>query len=425
MSEYFKKIDDNWRYRPVLWLMALCLLSFFVWASVTEINEQVRGIGKIIPAGDVRVIQHLEGGIVAQIVKQEGEPVKKNDVILYISNQRAKSEKEELYIALKSKEIKYQRLQAESEGQDTPVFSNELKEAYPEIIHSEIKLFESRQSELSEKMSGLEKRMRQKVLKLDDLSTTANNLEKELSIAKEQLQIREKLRRTGAISRSQYLETLSDVKNFETRISKTEKEIPIVKSELGEITNLVEETKQNWISDVGEELNTVQVEIKQLKERIRAIEDEVSRTAVRSPVNGIINKLFINTIGGVMQPGDRLAEILPIEDKLVIEGRVATNDRGKIWPNLPVIAKITAYDFTLYGGLKGELVYISPNSFIDNQNNEYYEIRVEIDSPKISEELSVFPGMTAEINILAGKVSVLHAILKPFTQLRQNALREK
>ena len=425
MSEYFKKIDDNWRYRPVLWLMALCLLSFFVWASVTEINEQVRGIGKIIPAGDVRVIQHLEGGIVAQIVKQEGEPVKKNDVILYISNQRAKSEKEELYIALKSKEIKYQRLQAESEGQDTPVFSNELKEAYPEIIHSEIKLFESRQSELSEKMSGLEKRMRQKVLKLDDLSTTANNLEKELSIAKEQLQIREKLCRTGAISRSQYLETLSDVKNFETRISKTEKEIPIVKSELGEITNLVEETKQNWISDVGEELNTVQVEIKQLKERIRAIEDEVSRTAVRSPVNGIINKLFINTIGGVMQPGDRLAEILPIEDKLVIEGRVATNDRGKIWPNLPVIAKITAYDFTLYGGLKGELVYISPNSFIDNQNNEYYEIRVEIDSPKISEELSVFPGMTAEINILAGKVSVLHAILKPFTQLRQNALREK
>lgn len=154
-------------------------------------------------------------------------------------------------------------------------------------------------------MSGLEKRMRQKVLKLDDLSTTTENLEKELSVAQEQLEIRQKLRRSGAMSRSQYLETLSDVKNFETRVARTKKEIPIVKSELAEITNLVEETKQKWISETGEELNTVQVDIKKLKERIRAITDEVSRTAVKSPVNGIVNKIFINTIGGVLKPGDR------------------------------------------------------------------------------------------------------------------------
>ncbi|MCB1580609.1 MAG: HlyD family type I secretion periplasmic adaptor subunit [Rhodospirillales bacterium] len=425
IRDYFTKVDDNWHYRPLLWLVVACLISFFIWASVTKIHEQVRGMGRVTPAGDTRVIQHLEGGIIEQIAKQEGEQVKKGDVIFYIKNQRAESEKEELQIALKSKEIKFLRLQAELGENTVPEFPIELHKNYPEIIQAEKQIFESRRSEMSEKMSGLEKRMRQKVLKLDDLSTTTENLEKELSVAQEQLEIRQKLRRSGAMSRSQYLETLSDVKNFETRVARTKKEIPIVKSELAEITNLVEETKQKWISETGEELNTVQVDIKKLKERIRAITDEVSRTAVKSPVNGIVNKIFINTIGGVLKPGDRLAEILPVEDKLVIEGRIPTNDRGKVWPDLPVVAKITAYDYTLYGGLKGKLVYISPNSFVDNQGVEYYEIRVEIDTPEIGKNLPVFPGMTAEINILAGRVSVLHAILKPFRQIRENALREK
>jgi len=425
MKDYFKKIDNNWHYRPLMWVVVACLVSFFIWASFTQIHEQVRGTGRITPAGDIRVVQHLEGGIIQQIVKQEGEQVKKDDVIFYINNQRAESEQEELQIALKAKEIKFLRLRAELDDKEKVEFPIALSEEYPQIIRSERQIFGSRRSELSERMSGLDKRMRQKVLKLDDLSTTAKNLEKELSVAKEQLAIREKLRRSGAISRSQYLETLSEVKNFETRISRTKKEIPIVKSELGEITNLVEGNKQEWMSEAGEELNIVQVDIKKLKERIRAISDEVSRTSVRSPVNGIVNKLFINTIGGVVKPGNRLAEILPIEDKLVIEGRIPTNDRGKVWPNLPVVAKITAYDFTLYGGLEGQLVYISPNSFIDSQNNEYYEIRVEIDTPEIGDNLPVFPGMTAEINILAGEISVLHSILKPFKQIRENALREK
>lgn len=425
MIEYFRRVDQNWHYRPLLWVIVLCLLSFFIWAAATQIHEQVRGTGRVVPAGDIRIIQHLEGGIIREILKQKGEQIKKGEVLFTMDNLRAESEQEELQIALKSNMIKQQRLERELDESDTLFFSEELKEQFPQIIQSEIQIFDSRQSERAERINGLEKRMKQKVLKLDDLSTTARNLKRELSVASEQLSIRDKLRATGAISRSQYLDSLSQVKDFETRISRTEKEIPIVKSELGELTSLLKEELQKWKSVVGEEQNEVQVEIKKLQERIRAINDQVDRTDVRSPVNGIVNKLHMNTLGGVVQPGSTLAEILPIEDKLVIEGRVSTNDRGKIWLGLPVVAKITAYDFTLYGGLKGELTYISPNSFIDNQNMEYYEIRVEIDSTTIGDELDVFPGMTAEINILAGKVSVLHAIMKPFSQIRHNAMRER
>lgn len=425
MKNYFKKIDSYWHYRPVLWVAALCLLSFLIWSSLTNLNEQVRGTGRVIPASDMRIIQHLEGGIIQEILYREGARVKKDDVLFYIDNQKAEAELQELQIALTANEIKYQRLAAEQAEEDQIVFDKNVEEKYPQIVKSEKQLFDSRKAELNERMEGLEKRMKQKVLKLDDLNTTAENLEKELSVAKEQLAIKSKLRNTGAISRSQYLDTLSEVKNFETRIDKTLKEIPIVKSELGEITNQMEEARQRWISETGEKLNDVQVEIKRLQERIRAIRDQVYRTAVRSPVNGIVNKIYINTIGGVVQPGSRLAEILPLEDLLVIEGRISTDDRGKVWPNLPVVAKITAYDYTLYGGLEGTLVYISPNSFFDEQGHEYYKIRVEISSMELGENLPVYPGMTADINILAGKISVLHALLKPILQIQQNALREK
>jgi HlyD family type I secretion membrane fusion protein len=424
-KDAFDKIDKYWGYRPILWFAVACMISFFIWASITNIHEQVRGSGRVIPTGDMRVIQHLEGGIIKEIVKEEGERVKANDVILYIDNLTAQTEQEELQIAILAKQIKLLRLRAELEQKDELKYSNEIIKRYPQIIESEKQVFNSRKSEQSEVKKGLEKRMKQKVLRLDDLTTTKENLRQELEVAKEKLAIKEKLRKTGAISRSQYLETLSEVKNFETRIDKTEKEIPIVKSELSEITNLMEETKQKWNSEVGEQISEVQIDIKKLQERLRAITDRVSRSAVRSPVDGVINQIYINTIGGVVQPGSRLADILPAEDTLIIEGRITTNERGKVWPNLPVIAKITAYDFTLYGGLDGKLVYISPNSFIDNQNNEYYEIRVEIDASQMGDDLPVYPGMTAELNILAGKISVMHSILKPFLAIKQNALREK
>jgi HlyD family type I secretion membrane fusion protein len=425
MKDYFKKVDHYWNYRPVLWMAVLCFLTFILWSSFTNLDEHVRGTGRIIPAGDMRVIQHLEGGIVQDILINEGERVTVGDILFYIDNQKAEADLEELQIQLMANQIKLQRLQAELSEQDTLEFDPDIESAYAQIVITEKQIFAARRAELSEIMEGLKKRMKQKVLRLDELNSNIENLDKELGVAREQLGIKDQLRKSGAISRSQYLDTLSQVRNFETRIDQTKKEIPIVKTELAEITNQLEEGRQNWMSETGERVNDVQVEIKKVTERIRAFEDQVNRTAVRSPVNGLVNKVYVNTIGGVIQPGSPLAEVLPIEDNLIVEGRISTNDRGKIWPGLPVVTKITAYDYTLYGGLEGEVFFISPNSFLDEQGNEYYQIRVKIDSTKIGDDLPVYPGMTADINIVAGQVSVLHALLKPFQQIRQNALREK
>lgn len=424
MSNLFDQADKHWRYRPLLLLVVLFVGVFLYWAAVTEIDQQVRAMGRVIPAGKTKAIQHLEGGIVEAILVEEGQKVSPDEVLFYIANKDAEAELKELKIGLKALEIKQARLQAEMKGDgELPDFSEHQDPAYFEIIESERQLFKSRHAEFSQRVDGLAKRMQQKVFKLDELQSNVKNLHKELQIAQEQLGIQKKLRKTGAVSRSQYLEVESEVKNFLTRIDKIQKEIPITKTELAELVNLLEETKQNWNSTVVEELQSVKLSIKKFYERIQSLNDQVTRTAVRSPINGIINKRYINTIGGVVQPGETLAEMLPIDETLVVEGRIPTDDRGKVWPGLPVVAKITAYDYSIYGGVKGTLTYISANSFIDNQNQEYYQARVTLETNELDEAIVIYPGMTADLNILTGKMSVLHALLRPFWRIRENAMR--
>ncbi|MGH1375326.1 MAG: HlyD family type I secretion periplasmic adaptor subunit [Alphaproteobacteria bacterium] len=412
------------RYRVYLWLGIACVTTFFLWANFTNIHLHVRAPGKVIPSGKVRLIQHLEGGIINEILVKEGQVVQAGDSLFHMANTRAEADMKEIEVALASLYIKRTRLQAERDDKSRPVYDDALMQKHPSHILSEVQIFQSRRAELGEKIKGLEKRMSQKVLKLDELETNVENLGHEMKNAKEQLEIRKKLLRTGAISRSQYLETDSEVRNFTTRISKISKEIPITKSELSEIVNLLGETKQKWRSKVVEELGQINVDVQKLEERIKTFNDAVQRKYVESPIKGIVKKVHVNTIGGVIRPGQVIAEIIPVQETLIVEAHVSTEDRGKIWVGLPVIAKITAYDYSIHGGIKGELTYISADSFIDNQNRQYYQIRVELKKTQISEGKPIFPGMAVDVNILANEISVLGAILRPIYQIRENALRE-
>lgn len=424
MYEYVIKVDKFWNYRPLLWGVFLFFFFFFVWAGTTEIDQHVRGYGRVVPAGRIRTVQHLEGGIIKDILVREGDKVEADQVLFRLASTRAKAEMSEIDIALKSMYIRLARLDAEINDHETINFDRELIEKFPEMVDSETKLFLTRKAEIKERLDGLQKRMKQKVLKLDELEETAKNLIKERKAASEQLSIKHGLRQSGAISRSQYLEAESRVLDFDTRVAKVEKEIPIIKTELAEIVNLLEETRQNWKSRVNEERGEVKVEIEKYNERLRSYTDAFDRTEIVAPIMGIINRVSVNTIGGVVQAGQALAEIIPIEETLVVEGRISTNDRGKVWPGLDAVAKITAYDFTVYGGISGKLTYISPDSFIDNHNQEYYKIRVMLDRAKVGLEKPVYPGMTVDINIMAGKITILHSLLRPLWDVQENALKE-
>lgn len=415
---------DFGSYRWSLFLASFCFLSFLLWGSVSTINLHVRGVGKIIPSGKVRAIQHLEGGIIKEIRIKEGQTVRNNSVLFQLENIRADSEMKEIQVTLMAMKIKRIRLNAELDLKEKVEFPEVYKKKYSLICESERQLFQSRTAELYEKQQGLKKQMDQKVLKLDESRSTIGNIKKEMKNATQQRNINKRLYKAGAISRSQYLDTDSKVKNFNTRISKLQKEMPVVKSEISEILNLLEEAKQKWRYAVSGELSRTDVDIKKLDERIKSFNDAVERKDVLSPLNGIVKKIYVNTIGGVVQPGETIAEIIPLKDTLVVEANVMTEDRGKIWVGLPVIAKVTAYDYSVYGGVDGKLIYISADSFIDNQNQQFYQVRIELEKSEIGNERPLLPGMAVEINILANEISILNAILSPFRKIRDNALRE-
>jgi adhesin transport system membrane fusion protein len=424
MSFNVHDLDKMWNYRPVLWLMAGFVVFFFIWAASVDINQQVRGSGRVIPSGNARYIQHLEGGTIKEILAKEGQEVQKGAPLFYVSNEKIKSQLNELEATLKSLQVKQVRLEAETQGLEALDFSNLPDTVEQDLIDTEQQLFASRQSERQSKLAGLNDRLKQKVLKLDELETNVKNLRKERNITQEQLTIREKLRKSGAISHSQYLDTKSQLTSFNTKVEKIEKEIPITKTEMAEIVKHVSEVKEGFKAEAGEELNKVILDIKATQERINAATDQVERTSITSPINGIVSQLNINTIGAVVQSGERLAEIVPIDEALVVEGRVSTQDRGKIWEGLPATVQITAYDYTIYGGISGKLTYVSANSFTDRQDQEYYIVRITLDHQNLDGNKRIYPGMIADINIIAGEISVLRALLKPLLRIKGNALRE-
>lgn len=421
----FETIDKMWSYRPVLLLVICLFFSFISWASLTEIDQQVRGTGRVIPSGKARMVQHLEGGIIDQILIKEGQKIEADQPMFIISNERAENDLDELDITLASYTIKQTRLKAELNKQNTIDFDPESIEKYPSIVVSEKQLFEARRSSFKEKIKSMEEKFRQKSLKLVDLNTRVKNLKEELEIAKEQLEIKRRLFEAGAMSRSRFLDAQSEVKDFNTRISRVDKEIPVVIAERAEADNLLEEYRQAYYSEVLDQLQEVQFDIKKVSERIASLQDQVTRTSVKSPIKGIVNKLHINTIGGVVQPGAVMAEVIPVDETLIVEGQISTEDRGKVWPSLPVTVKITAYDYTIYGGLDGTLTNVSADSFLDKQNNEYYQVFVTLEGQSLGPDKPVYPGMIAEINIKTGKISVLSSILRPFWEIKDNALREK
>lgn len=418
---FFEKTSSH---RGPLLLVSATIVICLLWAGFTKIDQHVTANGHVVPTGKMRNIQHLEGGIINEILVREGQEVEKGAPLFSIVNRHAESDLREAEISLDYLLIKQERMKAEQENKEAPVFDQRLVDAYPDIVRAETNLFNSRLQEFKQKIDGLQQELNQKSLRLEELSKTDKNMRQQAVMAQKQLIIKRNLYKSGAISQSQYLSAQSDVQDFVTRIQKNEAEIPITQAELAEVQNKLTEETQKRTSQINEDLNNVQVDAKRTQERIAAQRDQVQRTSVVSPVKGIINRVAYNTIGAVVKPGDTIAEILPLDETLEVDGQMNVNDRGKVWIGLPVVAKVAAYEYSVYGGIKGQLSYISADSFTDQKGREFYQIKVTLDTQKLGLDKPIYPGMVVSLNIMAGKMSVLNAILKPFFKLSDTALRE-
>ncbi len=416
--------ESNWNHRLATWPIMLFMIVFIVWAAMSEIDESVRGEGKVIPSGQTKIIQHLEGGIISEILVKEGDSVKKGDALYKLSQAFFLSDQNEKKIELYALLAKKTRLKAEIAEANNVVFDDKLKEFIPEIISNEKRIFNFDRREFKGEYELLQDDKDKKTFKIKEMKNKLQNLDLELSIAKENVKIQENLVRLGAASRQMYLKELAKKQSIVTQKQSLKNSIPVIEKELQEAIKKQKNFNSKEHSKQLKELSKVRIAINKLLEKDKANSDRETRKTIISPVNGEIKRLYFHTIGGIIKPGDNVAEITPIDDTLMVQAKIKTSDRGLIWEGQDVSVEVTAYDTSRYGTLDGKLIYISSDSFTDKQGNSFYEVKVQTTKSSFGNENEILAGMIANINIKTGKKSILEYILKPLKDIQTNSLRE-
>lgn len=400
---------------------------FFAWASWATLDEVTRGEGRVIPSGRVQVVQNLEGGIVSEILVREGEIVEAGQVLLQIDNVRAASdlrENRKRYLALLGA---LARLHAEVD-ETAIAFAPQVLADAPEVARNERALFDARQQALRSELAILKSQATQRRQELAELESRLHQLDRSHQLALEELSITLPLAAKRIVPQIDLLQLKREVNDLAGELETTRLGIERIKSASEEAERRIEEKSLTFRAEAQRELNAVQAEAAALEEQIAADADRVERTEVRSPVRGTIKQLLVNTVGGVIQPGEDLVEIVPLEESLLVEAKVRPADIAFLRPGQPATVKVTAYDFSIYGGLDAVVEGISADTITDDQGERFYRIRVRTtDSTldKAGTSLPIIPGMTTQVDILTGEKTVMDYLLKPILKAKHNALRER
>lgn len=367
-----------------LLLLAVILAAAYYWASRATLDEVTIGYGKVIPSNREQVIQSLEGGILSALLVKEGDVVDKGQVLLRIDDTRFNAALQEGRSRSMALRAAIARLRAEADGRK-PVFPPDIR---PELIKPEMDLYQSRSRALEDSLAALRRSYQ---LADEELKMTAPLVEK------------------GVVS---------------------EVELLRLKRQVNELRAQMLDRYNKFRADARAELAKNEAELAAVSEINTARADQVKRTTIRAPMRGIVKNIKVTTVGGVIQPGMDIMEIVPLEDQLLIEARVRPSDIAFLHPGQPATVKITAYDYSIYGGLKGTLEYISPDTITDEKNphESFYRIQVRTEHAYLhgkEGKLPIIPGMTATVEILTGHKTVLDYVLKPLLKAKETALRER
>ena len=411
----------------LLFTIAVFFVVFLAWASWASLEEVTRGAGRVIPSRQVQVVQHLEGGIVSEILVAEGDTVEEGQVLMRIDNVRAASDYREKRARYLGVLAAIARLEAEI--RETAIeFPPEVLAEARDVAESEIELFNSRQEKLQTDLEILRRQAEQRERELAELRSRLAQTQESYRLVKEELELTRRLAKQRLVSKTELLRLERQANDLKGEIEQTRLAVERVKSGVREAYQRIENAYSKFRSDALRELSTLQSELAGLEQIVRAGEDRVRRTELRSPVRGIVKKIYVNTRGGVVAPGERLVEVVPLEDTLLIEANIRPTDIAFIRPGQQATVKITAYDYSIYGGLEGRVEHISADTITNDKGESFYLIRVRTDRNYLGSEekpLAIIPGMTAEVDILTGRKTVLDYLLKPVLKARYNALRER
>lgn len=402
-------------------ITSLCIL-FFIWAYFANIDQLVRGEGKVIPYGQNQIVQNFEGGIVSKILVEEGNLVKKGDVLLKLENKQYSSTYEKNVFEIEELHAQQERLFAQANGKDF------IKKVNNDIYLKEYDLYKSNIEQLESKLKVLDEQVYQKEKEKNEINSKVRHLNQNFNLIRQEQAVMEPLVKKGIVSKVEFLKLLREANSIKEDLEYNRLSLSRIESSVKEYKNRYNEAKSEFQNDSQKEYNEITSKIKQYSKQNKGLEDQVTRTVVISPVTGYIKKMYVNTIGGSVQPGMDLIEIVPKEKRLLIEAKIKPEDIAFLYQEQKATIKFTAYDFTIYGSLEGKIEKISPDSVTDKENETYYLVYIQSEKDYLgidSKPLMIMPGMRGSVDIITGKKSVLTYLLKPIIKTKQYAFSEK
>ncbi|KAB0549259.1 HlyD family type I secretion periplasmic adaptor subunit [Pseudomonas argentinensis] len=413
--------------RLTLWGIIAFVVFCLLWANFAEVDEVTRGEGKAIPSSRVQKIQNLEGGIVSELFVHEGQVVEAGTPLLRLDDTRFASNVGETEADRLSLAMRVERLSAEVEGRELAI-PEDIAAKAPGLAQSERALFLSRQQQLQDEIAGLQEQLTQRRQEVREFVSKQGQFRNSLELLRQEIRMSEPLVAEGAVSPVEVLRLKRAEVESRGQLEATGLAIPRAEAAIKEVERKIDETRGRFRSEALTQLNEARTDLSKIESTGRALEDRVNRTQVTSPVRGIVKQLLVNTIGGVIQPGSDMVEIVPIDDTLLVEARIRPQDIAFLHPGQEAVVKFTAYDYTIYGGLKAKLEQIGADTVTDEEGNSFYLIKLRTEKSHLGTEerpLLIIPGMVTSVDIITGKKSVLSYLLKPIIRARAEALRER
>lgn len=413
------------RAQKIIRAAVVVVVLLMVWASLAHVEEVTRGEGKVISSKQLQLVQSFDGGVVSAILVKEGQVVEKDQLLLKIDETRATSgvrESAAQGFALRARQA---RLRAVAEG--SPFVPPVVRDSEEErrIVEEERRLYGTRMSELGTMLAINRQQLQQREQELAEMRSRKASAERSHDLSQQELAKTKPLLASGAVSEVDILRLERDLARSRGESEQASAQIARVQAAIGEAQRKIQETEIAFRNDARKELADVMGRLNALSEGAVALADKVDKSQIKSPVRGRVQRLLANTVGGVVQPGKDIVEIVPLDDMLVLEAKVQPKDIAFIHPGQAATVKFTAYDFSIYGGLAAEVENISPDTVVDERGNAFYLVRVHTRQANFSEKLPIIPGMTAEVDILTGNKTVMSYLLKPVLKGKAYALRER
>lgn len=425
------KAAEHLKPRGAARLFLLAVVGFFAcavfWSAVSEVDERVRGTGQVMPSSDLQVVQSLEGGIVTEILVAEGDRVKKDQILLRIDDVQFASEGRGIEAQLTGLQAKQARLKAEAAGKPFAI-EKEIAEKYPDIAANEEKLYASRQKEQESALGIIADEITSAKANISEVRASIGKFAKSKALLEKELAITRRLVAKKAQPEIEQLKLERELNEASGNLATAAQARESLEAKLAAAEKKDAEKKASFRSKALGELNEVETRIAAIRESLTAAEDKVRRTELKAPVEGIVHKLYVKTEGGVMQPAERIAEIVPVADDLMIRARISPSDVAFLKPGQKVRVSVTAYDPQIYGTLEGQLERIGADTIEDSRGEPFFEIDVRTARNYLGDEahpLPISPGMVTETEVITGKRTILDYLLKSVRRAKDRAFTEK